>query len=141
MKRSSKDDRENRIANKGRPIAASNTITFLRLGSRDSFCDAIERSFRHSDSRGHYKSTVVVEAGRRGLSGHCSHCSLDFKQYCLPTPTINPCISLKTCARGERVARLIGEGRCEAAPEDRLAGVVADTSFDSPRSKRARNSS
>ena len=31
-----------RITNKGRPIATSNTITFLRLGSRDFFCDAIE---------------------------------------------------------------------------------------------------
>ena len=39
-----------------------------------------------------------------------SHLGFAFRQYFLPAPTSNPCISLKTCTRVARAARLIGDG-------------------------------
>src|SRR5581483_432157 len=52
--------------------------------------------------------------GSKGPSGHCSHCALDFRQYCLPALTMSPCISLKTWTNGSLRAKLMREGRCEA---------------------------
>ncbi len=65
-----------------------------------------------------------LPSGSKGLSGHSSQCGPDFRQYFFPTPTINPCISLKTWARGSRAARLIREGRWDAPPKETDDGLV-----------------